>query len=573
MKAALYARYSSDKQREASIADQFYNGERMADRLGFMVAMRFEDKAITGTHRIRPGYQLMLDAAARGDFDVLIVDDLSRLCRDSIEQQQLIRDFKFRRQRVIAISDGFDSDDKSYKLQAGVRGIVNDIYIDDLRAKTHRGMSGKARAGMSAGGGVYGYRRKPIYDASRKDEFGRPLVVAVEREIDPDQAKWVVQIFEWFAAGHAPLWIAAKLNELGVPSPRGSTWARSAIYGDMKRNTGMLNNELYIGKMLWNRREWIKTPEGKRVPVMRDMGEHVIVDKPELRIISDELWQAKCERQKGIRKETQTGGNRSKSSGAGSRHLLSGLLKCGECGSNYTVVGKNYYGCAKHKERGKHACSNSISVRKDVAENILLRGIKEELLSQDNTSQFLRECNLLIDEIESTFISERKQLEARLRQVENELKNLLGFIKSGTALPSISEEIKKAEDEKRRLEVTLKNATPSAAEIMNLVPRALERYREFVGNLSSLKPELVAEARQQLRVITGGEIKLVPFEGDGLAAEIEGNYAALLGGSSKMLVAGARNGHFLTRFILKQPTGKYEKPISDHLRLVKHNAS
>src|SRR5471030_285502 len=114
MRVALYARYSSDKQREASIADQFYNCERTAERLSFMVALRFEDKAITGTHRIRPGYQLMLDAAMRGDFDVLIVDDLSRLSRDSVETQQIIREFKYRRQRVIAISDGFDSNDKSY---------------------------------------------------------------------------------------------------------------------------------------------------------------------------------------------------------------------------------------------------------------------------------------------------------------------------------------------------------------------------------------------------------------------------------------------------------------------------
>lgn len=570
MRAALYARYSSDKQSDASIPDQFYNCERVAERMGAEVVLRFEDRAITGTNRLRPGYQLMLEAAARGDFDVLIVDDLSRLSRDNIETQKIIREFKFRRQRVIAISDGFDSNDKSYKLQAGVRGIVNDIYIDDLKAKTHRGLAGKARAGYSAGGNVYGYKRKPIYDPARQDEFGRPLVIAVEREVDPEQAKWVMQIFEWFVAGHPPLWIAAKLNELRVPSPRGSTWARSAIYGDMKRNTGLLNNQLYIGKMVWNRREWIKTPEGKRLPVMREQSDFVTVDKPELRIISDELWQAKCDRQLVIKKTTDNPGGRSKSTGAGSKHLLlAGLLKCGQCGSNYTVVGKSYYGCAKHKERGPHACSNNISVRKDIAEGILLRGIREELLSSKATNQFLKDCNLLIGEIEQACAAERKQLEVRLRQLENELKNLLGFIKSGKALPSITEEIQKAEHEKRRLLLTLKTATPPAAEIMNLVPRALERYREFVDNLSSLKPEHVAEAREQLRMIAGGQIKLVPFEGDGLAAEIEGDYAALLGGSSKMLVAGARNGHFLTRFILKQPTGKNPEN-SLHLQLVKH---
>ena len=542
MKAALYARYSSDKQRETSIADQFYNGERLAERMGFIMVSRFEDKAITGTHRIRPGYQLMLEAAQRGDFDVLIVDDLSRLSRDSVETQQIIQEFKYRRQRIIAISDGFDSNDKSYKLQAGVRGIVNDIYIDDLRAKTHRGLSGKARAGKSTGGIVYGYKRKPVIDHTRKDEYGRPLVVEVDREIDPEQAQWVVKIFEWFVEGHPPIWIAAKLNEIGVPSPRGNTWARSAIYGDMKRSTGLLNNELYIGKAIWNRREWVKGPDGKRKPLMRNMSDHVAVERPDLRIISDELWQAKCDRQKDIRSKSvtlQEAMHERARTGAAPKYLLSGLMKCGQCGSKYVIIGRNLYGCARHRDRGAHACSNDINVRKDVAESVLLNGLKQELFSPSAMREFLRECNMLITEIESTYVSERKQLESRLRQVDGELKNLLGFIKAGTALPSITEEIKKAEDEKRRLELLLKNAAPSSAEITNLIPRALERYREFVDDMSQMKPDRVAEAREKLKVITGGEIKLMPFQGDGLRAEISGNYAALLGKQQLNVVAGA----------------------------------
>ena len=540
MRAALYARYSSDKQKDSSIADQFYNGERMAERLGFTVVLRFEDKAITGAHRVRPGYQLMLEAAQRGDFDVLIVDDLSRLSRDNIETQQVIREFKYRRQRVISIGDGFDSDDKSYKLQAGVRGIVNDIYLDDLREKTHRGLAGKARAGKCTGGSVYGYRRKPVYDSVRLDEFGRPLVLEVDREINPEEARWVQQIFEWFVAGHPPMWIAAKLNELGVPSPRGGMWARSAIYGDMKRNTGLLNNQLYIGQMIWNRREWVKTPEGKRRPVMRDMGEFVAVERPDLRIISDELWQAKVERQQAIRQNTRPDAQPGRSTGAGSKHLFSGLLKCGECGSRYILVGKKYYGCARHRDRGKHACSNGLTVRKEIVESTLLSGIKQELFSPSAMQEFLRECNMLIGEMESAYADERKQLETRLKQVTNELKNLLGFIKSGTALPSITEEIGKAEAEKRRLELLLKNSHPSSAEIMHVIPRALERYREVVAELENIAPDLIPEAREHLRTITGGEIKLMPFEGDGLMAEIAGDYAALLGKSSIKVVAGAR---------------------------------
>jgi site-specific DNA recombinase len=540
MKAALYARYSSDKQRDSSIADQFYNCERIAEKLGFMVVSHFEDKAITGTHRIRPGYQLMLEAAQRGDFDVLIVDDLSRLSRDNIETQQIIREFKYRRQRVIAISDGFDSNDKSYKLQAGVRGIVNDIYIDDLREKTRRGLSGKAREGKSTGGSVYGYKRKPIIDHTRMDEYGRPLVVEVEREIDSEQAKWVVQIFEWFAEGHPPIWIAAKLNQLGVPSPRGTTWARSAIYGDMKRNTGLLNNELYIGKMIWNRREWVKGPDGKRKPLMRTMSEYITKDCPDLRIISDELWQAKCERQKSIRqKTTRLQESLAKSTGAGPKYLFSGLLKCGCCGSNYTIIGKTYYGCARHRDRGAIACSNDITIKRDVVEDVLLKGIRDSLFSPEATQQFLRECNIMVGDIEANHAHERKELEKRAKQLEGEIKNLIGFIKAGTALPSITEEIQAAEHEKRRLDILLRKTPPSSADIMNIVPHAMERYRASVEHLGNIRPEQLAEARIQLKEITGGAIKLTPFDGEGLAAEVRGDYANLIAKSSIMLVAGA----------------------------------
>lgn len=566
MKAAIYARYSTDKQRDSSIADQFYNCERFADRQEYMVVARFEDKAITGAHRVRPGYQLMMQAAERGDFDVLIVDDLSRLSRDNIETQQVIREFKYRRQRVIAISDGFDSNDKSYKLQAGVRGIVNDIYIDDLRAKTHRGMAGVARSGKCTGGKAYGYRRKPVFDASRLDEFGRPLVLEVDREIDPDQAKWVQQIFAWFTTGYSPRKIAAMLNAKGVCSPRGDKWAPSAIYGDPKKMTGILNNELYIGKAVWNRREWVKGPDGKRRPIERALSELVVSERPDLRIISEELWHARCERMREVALKSD-GHTNKRAGGAAPKYLFSGMLKCDQCDSNYSLVGKNLYGCSRHWNRGETACRNRLTVRKDVVESVLLSGIKDHLLAPGAMQEFLRECNALMGEMETSFAAERRQIEAQLRQIELDLKNLLAFIKSGQALPSIAQEIKKAEEDKRRLTLLLKNTPGTPAEIVGLIPRALERYREYVGKLSDLTPDMVPAAREQLKAITGDNVRMVPFEGDGLAAEVSGDYAALLGGHQLSVVAGARNGRYLMRWILKQPTGNY-KEYKPALRLV-----
>lgn len=270
MKAAFYARYSTDMQREASIDDQYRNCQAQADRERWEVVARYQDKAMSGTDADRPGLNAMMEAAMAGEFEVLIVDDLSRLSRDDIAMKTALRRLKFRDVRVIAVSDGFDTDSKSHKVQAFARSFINEVYVDDLREKTHRGMTGRAQQGYNTGGRSYGYRHVAIEDPKRLDEYGRPVIVAVTREIDPDQAKWVEKIFQWYADGHPPRWISAELNRLGVPSPRGGTWAGSAIHGDMSKGTGLLNNELYIGNYIWNRSRWVRNPDtGKKTRIAR----------------------------------------------------------------------------------------------------------------------------------------------------------------------------------------------------------------------------------------------------------------------------------------------------------------
>lgn len=262
MKVALYARYSSDLQRQASIADQFRTCERFAEREGWPITKRYEDKAVSGSKNDRPGYQQMLaDAKARA-FDVLLVDDLSRLSRDDVETKQAIRRLRFWRVRVIGVSDGFDSESKGYKIQAGVRGLMNEIFLDDLREKTHRGLTGQALNGNNCGGRSYGYKHVAIEDPSKRDQYGRPVVVAVRREVDEREAKVVRQVFEWFANGFSPRWIANELNRQDVPSPRGGNWAASAIYGHPVKGTGVLNNPLYIGRYVWKGRRLPAPPRG-----------------------------------------------------------------------------------------------------------------------------------------------------------------------------------------------------------------------------------------------------------------------------------------------------------------------
>jgi site-specific DNA recombinase len=379
MLAATYARYSSDKQRENSIKDQLRNCETYVERENWQIVERFEDQAISGARNDRPGHQAMLAAAEERRFEVLVIDDLSRLSRDDIEIKQVIRRFKLWGIRIIGVSDGFDSESKGHKIQAGMRGMMNEIYLDDLREQTHRGLTGQALQGYNTGGRCYGYRHVPIEDSTKKDEFNRPRIIAVKREIESEQAKWVRQIFQWYADGHPPRWIAAELNRLGVPALRGGTWAGNGIHGDTRKGTGLLNNQLYIGRYVWNRSQWILNPDtGRKKRIPRPESEWIEFGLPDLRIVSQELWDRVKVRQQQVH---EASGNIRKAlhenarTGAGPKYLFSGLLKCGQCGANYVIADKHRYGCSKQINRGPNVCNNAIKVPRRLVEERLLGGI------------------------------------------------------------------------------------------------------------------------------------------------------------------------------------------------------
>ena len=122
------------------------------------------------------------------------------------------------------------------------------------------------------------------------------------RRINEAEAEIVRRIFAEYAAGRSPRAIALRLNQGGVPGPRGGQWRDTAIRGHITRGTGILNNELYIGRLVWNRQQYRKDPSaGRRRSRLNDAERRVIEQVPDLRIIEDELWAAVKARQKDIR--------------------------------------------------------------------------------------------------------------------------------------------------------------------------------------------------------------------------------------------------------------------------------
>src|SRR5690349_4536912 len=106
VRAVAYARYSSEQQRAASIDDQLRNCRRRAEAEQWTIVREYADRAISGADSSRPQYREMLNAAERGEFDLLLVDDLSRLARDQVESERAIRQLEFRGVRIVATTDG-----------------------------------------------------------------------------------------------------------------------------------------------------------------------------------------------------------------------------------------------------------------------------------------------------------------------------------------------------------------------------------------------------------------------------------------------------------------------------------
>lgn len=248
-RAAIYARYSSDRQRATSIDDQVRLCRARAEREGWAVVAVHSDREMSGSTPIamRPGAASLMAEALAGDWDVLIIEGLDRLCRDLGEQERSVPRLEHAGIRLIGIADGYDSEHQGRLLMRGARGLVNALYLDDLRHKTHRGLAGRFAAGFSAGGCPYGYR-------AIEADGGRTL------EIHPEQARWVVWIYQRYAEGWSARRIAAEMNRRGIPSPKGRTWAASAIYGHRAKGTGIVRNDLYAGTWTWNRSQWIKDP-------------------------------------------------------------------------------------------------------------------------------------------------------------------------------------------------------------------------------------------------------------------------------------------------------------------------
>lgn len=500
MRCAIYARYSSDLQRDRSIDDQVRNCRQFAEKKDWVVldGHIYTDRAVSGaTIAGRSGLAELLKTAEAKPrpFDYVLVDDTSRLSRDKIEQLQIIRDLEDSGIFIYFVSDNIDTrDETAGDVLLPVYGIKDSLYIRELGKKTKRGMTGQVLKGYNAGGRTYGYKYTRVPDPTGAiDKKTRQVrSVGTKIEIDSEQSKVVKTIFAMYASGYGLKAIAIRLTDQGVDPPgkelqlrKGhirTSWCPNAI-------RVILRNPKYIGNFVWNRTKSVrKRKTGKRTYIARPKDEWVEYKNPSLAIIDAELWDA-------VQARNEANAARHKKGRRSPRknYLLSGLMKCGICGANLIVVrcqdtGDVQYGCSFNWHRGSMVCPNNIRIRKSDIEDRVLSAIKERVLNPDVVSVLVEKVNLELKKRLNSVQAEQQSLIERAQKITSEVKNLIDFVAdSGEVSPMIRDAIKIKESElsriKHQIEWTGKSTYDQEVRVEPAyVVKWLSRLEELIQN-------------------------------------------------------------------------------------------
>ena len=341
MNIAAYCRVSTDT------ADQLNSLEAQKEffseytkRTGDILVKLYADEGISGTKiKNRKEFLRMMADAEKGLFDMVVVKDISRFARNTVDLLQNVRKLK-----ALGIETQF--------LTANMTSMGNSEFVltifGALAQEESANTSKRVKFGkkMNAEKGrvpniVYGY------DKTIGDYFNL--------EINEEEAKVVRQIYEWYIRdGHGALKIANMLNEKGYKTKRNCKWSQNAI-------CRILTNEIYTGKIINGKQEVSDFLTGQRKE--KDETEWYVVERPEIRIIDDESFERAQEIMHGRYDAFKLTHERESN-----KYLFSTLIKCKECGWSFRRTVRTYkntyvrWVCSGRNGKGADSCPNKTTV-------------------------------------------------------------------------------------------------------------------------------------------------------------------------------------------------------------------
>ena len=514
MRTIIYARFSSDLQNSRSIADQIALCRERAAREGWQIVDTFTDEAISGAAGIgedqRPGLSALLARVELGGVDQVLAESTSRIARHQGDGFAIRERLSYFGVRLFTLSQGEIDEIKGW-----VQGFLDSQARKDIAFNVKRGQRGTVRSGRSPAGLAYGYRK-----ANRLDERGE--LIRGLRAIDPEQAEVVRRIFEEYASGRSARQIAAGLNAEAIPAPTGGTWRASTINGDRQRKNGMLQNRIYIGRIVHERTSKVADPRTRKERIRPNAeSEWIEAAAPELRIIDDATW----ERVQLLRNAFSTD---KPHQARRPKRLLSGVGRCGICGGGWIVIGRDQWACGKHRDGG--GCSNNRTVKTHIYEQKVLDGLRDDMLHPDAVAAYVKEFHESRRRRSQGVAQERTKLERRQREASAKVERLVNAIADGgDEFVEIRAVLAKARNDRDAIAQQL--ADLEAFPVITLHPDIAKDYREQIEELAKAldgNSHAQLEAIPKLRALIGS-VTVYPAEGRrGVEVEATGRIANML---------------------------------------------
>ena len=454
--------------------------------------------------------------------DIVLTESLDRLSRDAEHLPAFYKLASFCGTRIVTLVDGPVGD-----VQIGVKAMMGALYLKDLAQKTKRGLEGRIRAGRSSGTAPYGYNVLRRLADNGEPERGL-------REIDPTEAAIVRRIFREYISGASPRRIAKGLNAAGIPGPAGGIWYDASIRGHADRGDGVLRNPIYTGKLVWNRQQSVRDPVTSRRHRRANAPEDIVTyEAPELRIISNDVWQAAQER---LSRESAALVPRVVDHTASSsfafwnqrcpKHLLSGKVICGCCGRNFLTSGKDYMRCHAATNGG---CNNRASIRGPKLEACVLQALAKTLMAPEDVAEFVEafaeEWQTITGEVAGAIQGRRRELATVARKIDN----LVDAIADGGRNSALQAKLSKLTADYEELRV---GVGQEVTQLPPLEANLAQVYHNQIDNLQLvLARDSATESRERMRDLID-QIVVYPQE-DGGKPKIE-----FIGDLARMLSLG-----------------------------------
>ena len=437
MKAVIYARVSSGLQADlgTSIPSQIKICEEYAEKNNFKIVKIYTDEGESARSDKRAAFQEMINDAKKNPtpFETIFIYNQSRFSRNVLDVLTYKNLLKNNGVNVVSVTEPFDEESPQGKLINGIISVINEFYSSNLANETIRGEKENAIQGFWNGGvPPIGYKVKKVKRGNaEKSTF----------EIDEQYENVVKEIFSLFLKGNGIKRIAITLNAMGLRTPRGNLWEPSTI-------RSILINDAYTGTLVWNKYD--KKTKNKKY---KDKEKWVVVKNAYPKIIEPKVF----EQVQSIMNKNKRYNPKS----IGKPHIMSGLLKCGICGSNYVFCRASkrrgdkfyesgYYRCSTRNNIGVSACDN-ISLRAEEIEGAVLSSVKEKIFTKDNLVKIARELNKNRNNILDERNKEKKLIVASIKDTDKRIAHLLKSIEEGVHEDLVAERINELKSKKEDL--------------------------------------------------------------------------------------------------------------------------